>query len=74
MTYTIGNRSGIGLFDFTIDKPGTYELSGSYPFTVVGQQQGQGPEIVLSLIHGNLVNNFFGNIMGMALGGFASNL
>ena len=32
-TYTIGGRSGIGLFDFSIDKPGIYEISASYPAT-----------------------------------------
>lgn len=35
-TYTVGSRSGIGLFDFTVDKPGIYELSASYP-AVQGQ-------------------------------------
>jgi hypothetical protein len=72
MTYTIGSRSGTGIFDFTIDKPGTYQLLASYPSsTVEGQQQGQGPEIVLSIIHGKVVDNFFGNIIGTAFGGFA---
>jgi hypothetical protein len=31
MTYTIGSRSGVGLFDFTIGQPASYELSASYP-------------------------------------------
>ena len=44
--YTIGGRSGIGLFDFSIDKPGIYEISASYPATN-GQQEEQTQEIVL---------------------------
>ena len=49
-TYTIGGRSGIGLFDFSIDKPGIYEISASYPATN-GQQEEQTQEIVLAVIH-----------------------
>jgi len=69
-TYTIGSRSGIGLFDFVIDQPGAYELSASYP-AVLGQQQEQGPEIVLAIIHGSAVEKLFGSIMGTVAGALA---
>ena len=67
-TYTIGSRSGIGLFDFAIDQPGTYELSASYP-AVQGQQQS--PEIVLAVIHSSAVEKLFGTIMGTVAGALA---
>jgi hypothetical protein len=63
-TYTIGGRSGIGLFDFVIDQPGVYELSGSYPASIQGQQQEQGPEIVLAIFHSSAIEKVFGSIMG----------
>ncbi len=69
-TYTIGSRSGIGLFDFAIDQPGTYELSASYP-AVQGQQQEQSPEIVLAVIHGSAVEKLFDSIMGTVAGALA---
>ena len=69
-TYTIGSRSGIGLFDFAIDQPGTYELSASYP-AVQGQQQEQSPEIVLGVIHGSAVEKLFDSIMGTVAGALA---
>jgi hypothetical protein len=69
-TYTIGSRSGIGLFDFAIDQPGAYELSASYP-AVQGQQQEQSPEIVLAVIHGSAVEKLFGSIMGTVAGALA---
>jgi len=68
-TYTIGSRSGIGLFDFAIDQPGTYELSSSYPADQ-GQQE-QSPEIVLAVIHGSAVEKLFGSIMGTVAGALA---
>jgi hypothetical protein len=67
-TYTVGSRSGIGLFDFAIDQPGTYELSASYP-AVQGQQQS--PEIVLAVIHSSAVEKLFGTIMGTVAGALA---
>jgi hypothetical protein len=64
-SYTIGGRSGIGLFSFIIDQPGVYELSASYPASVQGQQeQGQSPKIVLAVFHGSAIEKLFGNIMG----------
>ena len=69
-TYTIGSRSGIGLFDFAIDQPGTYELSASYP-AIQGQQQEQSPEIVLAVIHSSAVEKLFGSIMGTVAGTLA---
>lgn len=68
-TYTIGSRSGIGLFDFAIDQPGTHELSASYP-AVQGQQE-QSPEIVLAVIHGSVIEKLFGSIMGTVSGALA---
>jgi len=61
-TYSIGGRSGIGLFDFTIDKPGTYELSAFYP----SGEQSSPKNIVLAVMHG-----FAGKLMGAILGGLA---
>jgi hypothetical protein len=69
-TYTIGSRSGIGLFDFAIDQPGAYELSALYP-AVQGQQQEQSPEIVLAVIHSSAVEKLFGSIMGTVVGALA---
>jgi hypothetical protein len=63
-TYTIGGRSGIGLFDFVIDQPGIYELSASYPASVQGQQQEQSSNIVLAVFHSSAIEKLFGNIMG----------
>jgi len=67
-TYTIGSRSGIGLFDFAIDQPGAYELSALYP-AVQGQQQS--PEIVLAVIHSSAIEKLFGSIMGTVAGALA---
>jgi hypothetical protein len=69
-TYTIGGRSGIGLFDFTIDKPGMYELSASYP-AAQEQQEEQRPEIVLAVIHSSVMEKIFGSIMGTVAGALA---
>ncbi len=57
-TYTVGSRSGISLFDFNIDEPGTYELSAFYPD---GQLE---PKVVLAVGHG-----FVGNIIWTVLQG-----
>ena len=67
-TYTIGSRSGVGLFDFVIDEPGAYELSASYPpAAAAGQleEEGQEQEIVLAIIHTSVIEKIFGSIMGM---------
>lgn len=69
-TYTIGGRSGIGLFDFSIDKPGIYEISASYPATN-GQQEEQTQEIVLAVIHSSVMDHIFGSIMGTVAGAMA---
>jgi hypothetical protein len=69
-TYTIGGRSGIGLFDFSIDKPGIYEISASYP-AARGQQEVQTQEIVLAVIHSSIMDHIFGTIMGTVAGAMA---
>ena len=61
--YSIGSRSGIGLFNFDIDEPGIYELSASYP-AIQGQQEEQRQEIVLAVIHSSVIERIFGSIMG----------
>ncbi len=61
-TYSIGGRSGIGLFDFSIDGPGIFELSAFYP----SEQQPSGTNIVLAVIHG-----FVDKLMGTLLWGLA---
>jgi hypothetical protein len=66
-SYSIGSRSGIGLFDFNINKPGIYELSASYP-AVQDQQEGQRQEIVLAVIHSSVIERIFGNIIGTVAG------
>jgi hypothetical protein len=62
-SYSLGSRSGIGLFDFDIDEPGIYELSASYP-AVQGQQEEQRQEIILAVIHSSVIERIFGSIMG----------
>lgn len=42
-SYSVGDRSGISVLGFSIDQPGVYELSASYP---AGQT---GPEVVLAV-------------------------
>ena len=69
-TYTIGGRSGIGLFDFAIDKPAIYELSASYP-VAKGQQVEQTQDIVLAVIHSSVMEHIFGSIMGTVAGAMA---
>jgi len=69
-TYTVGGRSGIGLFDFVINQPGIYELSASYP-AAQEQQEEQGPEIVLAVIHSSVMEKIFGSIMGTVAGALA---
>jgi hypothetical protein len=65
-SYTIGGRSGVSLFDFTIDSPGTYEIAASYPSSSI-----QGPHIVLAILHSSSLDKMFGDITGIALSGFA---
>ena len=59
-SYHVGSRSGVSAFEFTIDQPGVYEVSGAYP---AGQA---GPETVLGIGRG-----FIGAIFGTALGSLA---
>lgn len=59
-TYSVGSRSGVSLFDFNIDEPGTYKLSAFYPD---GQHE---PRLVLAVGHG-----FVGKIIWTALQGIA---
>lgn len=66
-SYSIGSRSGIGLFDFVIDEPGIYELSAAYP-AVQGQQEEQRQEIVLAIIHSSVIERIFGSIIGTVAG------
>lgn len=69
-TYTIGGRSGIGLFDFAIDKPAIYELSASYP-VAKGQQVEQTQDIVLAVVHSSVMEHIFSSIMGTVVGAMA---
>jgi hypothetical protein len=58
-TYNIGGRSGYGVFDFRIDRPGTYLLSANY------LEDRPGPETVLAVSHGfvtDLVKLIFASI------------
>ncbi|MDT4966447.1 MAG: hypothetical protein QOJ64_1184 [Acidobacteriota bacterium] len=45
-TYTVGNRSGMSLLDFEIDRPGIYEVSAAY------RDNPDRPKIVLAIGHG----------------------
>ena len=44
--YSYGSHAGVSLFDFTIDQPGVYEISGGYAAT------GEGPQVVLAIGQG----------------------
>jgi hypothetical protein len=67
-TYTLGSRSGKGLFDFNIDKPGRYELSAFYPLSptppATADTQQQKPKIVLAVLHG-FVDKLMSTILGV---------
>jgi hypothetical protein len=45
-TYSVGGRSGVGVFEFDIEKPGVYEL------TVTCREGGDGPKAVLAIARG----------------------
>jgi hypothetical protein len=45
-TYSVGDRSGVSVLAFSIDRPGIYELSAAYP---TGRS---GPEVVLAVGEG----------------------
>lgn len=59
-TYTVGDRAGVSILAFSIDRPGTYELSASYP---PGRS---GPDVVLAVGQGvgrgilTSIGSFFG--------------
>jgi hypothetical protein len=44
--YSLGSRSGVSVFDFQIERPGTYELSAEY------SRDQEGPEVVLAVGRG----------------------
>ena len=59
-TYSLGGRKGVSVLEFTIDQPGIYEFSASYP------EEQEGPEVVLTMGKG-----FLKNLMGTVFGGLA---
>ena len=64
-TYSMGARSGVSIFDFSIDSPGDYLFSARYP------ADQEGPETVLSVGHGfvkKLLVTILGGL-GMMFGG-----
>lgn len=63
-SYSMGSRSGVSLFVFTIDSPGKYVFSSQYP---PGRQ---GPKCVMAIGHGfmkQLMTTIFGGL-GVMLG------
>jgi len=58
--YSLGSRSGFGVFDFTIDRPGIYVLSAQYA------EGREGPEAVLAVGQG-----FTTGILTTVFGGLA---
>lgn len=66
-TYAVGGRSGESIFDFRIERPGTYELSAWYP------EGREGPEVVLAVGHDfttKLLLTIFGGL-GILFGSIA---
>ncbi|MDP6636256.1 MAG: hypothetical protein QGG42_15255 [Phycisphaerae bacterium] len=57
-SYSMGSRSGVSIFDFSIDSPGEYVFSAQYP---PGRD---GPETVMAIGHG-----FVGQLLVTILGG-----
>jgi len=60
-SYTMGGRSGVAVFDFTIEQPGVYELSAGYP---EGQE---GSEAVLAVGQGFVVGIVITVFGGLAI-------
>jgi hypothetical protein len=63
-TYSMGGRSGKAVFDFTIDRPGAYELTAQYP------EGEEGPEVVLAVgqgFTGRILTTIFG-ALGIVFG------
>jgi len=59
-TYSWGGKEGYGIYHFNIDRPGEYQLSGSYPESDAGK-------VRITVNH-----NFMKNLMLLILGGFAA--
>jgi len=62
--YSMGGRSGAAVFDFTIDRPGAYELAAHYP------EGEEGPEVVLAVgqgFTGRILTTVFG-ALGIVFG------
>ena len=58
-SYSVGGRAGVSVFDFTVDRPGVYELSAAY------SEGTQGPEVVLAVGQGfvlGIVTAVFGGL------------
>jgi hypothetical protein len=56
-SYTLEGRTGVGVLDFTTDRPGVYELSAAYP------EGREGPEVVLAVGQGfatGIITTVFG--------------
>jgi hypothetical protein len=65
--YSMGGRSGAAVFDFTIDRPGAYELAAHYP------EGEEGPEVVLAVgqgFAGRILTTVFG-ALGIVFGSMA---
>jgi hypothetical protein len=66
-TYSLGGRSGKAVFDFTIGRPGAYELTAHYP------EGEEGPEVVLAVgqgFAGRILTTVFG-ALGIVFGSMA---
>ena len=60
-TYSMGSRSGVSVFDFRIDSPGTYVFSAQYP---PGEER---PEAILSVGHGFVKQLFVTILSGLGI-------
>lgn len=60
-SYTVGNRSGVSILEFNIDRPGVYQVSATYSGKREVEQQ-----VVLAIGQG-----VAGRIVGTVLGGLA---
>lgn len=67
-SYSLGGRSGLGVFDFKIDRPGVYVLSARYA------EGREGPEAVLAVGQGfaaGIITTVFGGL-AIAFGSMAA--
>jgi hypothetical protein len=62
-TYSVEDRAGVGVLEFSIAEPGTYELEGTY--------DGPGPSATLTVGHG-FMTYILVTILGSLILGFAS--